>query len=277
MNTGYNSLHNKIAIVTGAGSGVGRAIALKLAELKIHVCMLDISKEKMEETSGIISRAGNNSDCFLCDVSNEEDVSTVFDKIEKMGEIYSAVNNAGIAPQESYSIADAPVELWDRIMEINVKGYFLVTKYAEKYFIRKSGMSENKRYGQGSIVYVCSNSGIFGSKKNIYGISNASRICMMRQAALEMGDYGVRANAVIPGDILEGSGIWDEKYLAQRASAKGLSIEETKKYYETRAPLGMKATAEQVAKIVAALIPAGGIFENTTGQIIRCDGGQIMM
>ena len=115
------------------------------------------------------------------------------------------------------------------------------------------------------------------SKKNIYGISNTARIGLMRQAALEMGDYGVRSNAVIPGDILQGSGIWDKEYLSQRARARGMSIEETKKYYETRSPLGKKATVEQVSKIVAELIPPDGPFENTTGQIIRCDGGQIMM
>jgi NAD(P)-dependent dehydrogenase (short-subunit alcohol dehydrogenase family) len=276
MENGYD-LKNKIAIVTGAGSGVGRAIAIKLAGLQMHVCMLDISKESMEETSSKIEENQVNSDCFVCDVSNEEEVSAVFDKIEKLGEIYTMINNAGIAPRESYTIADAPTKLWDKIIEVNVKGYFLTTKYTQKYFIRKSDDNIDGKYRQGSFIYVCSNSGVFGSKKNIYGISNAARICIMRQTALEMGDYGVRANAIIPGDILEGSGIWDNKYLAQRAQAKGLGIEETKKYYQTRAPLGRKATAEQVAKIAAAIIPADGPFENTTGQIIRCDGGQIMM
>jgi NAD(P)-dependent dehydrogenase (short-subunit alcohol dehydrogenase family) len=276
MNSIYN-LEDKIAIVTGAGSGVGRTIALKLAELKMHLCLLDISREAMEETSGKIKDLGAKADSFICDVSNEEDVLGVFGKIEKLGTIYVAINNAGIAPGESYAMADAPVRLWDKVMEVNVKGYFLITKYIEKYFIGQAENSKEKKYVSGSLIYICSNAGVFGSKKNIYGISNAARICMMRQAALEMGDYGVRANAVIPGDILEGSGIWDKDYLAQRAEAKGMSIEDTKKYYETRAPLGKKATVEQVAKIVATLIPPDGAFENTTGQVIRCDGGQIMM
>jgi NAD(P)-dependent dehydrogenase (short-subunit alcohol dehydrogenase family) len=276
MVTGY-SLENKIAIVTGAGSGVGRSIAFELSKLKMHLCLLDISKDGMDDTSKKVVEEGSRADSFLCDVSNEKEVSSVFDKIKELGTIYIAVNNAGIVPRESYAMAEAPIGLWDKIMDVNVRGYFLITKYAERYFINMAENSKDKKYYCGSLLYICSNAGVFGSKKNIYGISNAARICMMRQAALEMGDYGVRANAVIPGDILEGSGIWDREYLSQRARARGMGIEETKRYYQTRAPLGKKATVEQVARIVAALAPPDGPFENTTGQIIRCDGGQIMM
>jgi 3-oxoacyl-[acyl-carrier protein] reductase len=273
-----NKLENKIAIITGSGSGVGKATALRLAGFKMHICLLDIAEEGIRKTAEEIKDLGAKADTFLCDVSKEEDVSGVFKKIEKLkNNIVVAVNNAGIAPGESYAIADAPTRLWDKIMEVNVRGYFLITKFAEKYFIKQAEKAKVKKYYPGSLVYVCSNAGVFGSKKNIYGISNAARICMMRQAAMEMGDFGVRANAVIPGDILEGSGIWNEDYLAQRAEAKGLSIADTKKYYETRAPLGKKATVEQVSSIIAALIPHDGPFENTTGQILRCDGGQIMM
>jgi len=272
-----NASENKVAIITGSGSGVGRAIALKLAGLRMRICLLDISEKAIKETASMAKDLGAEAECFLCDVSKEEEVSRVFTEIADLGDIMVAVNNAGIAPGESYAMADAPSSLWDKLMEVNVKGYFLITKYAEKYFIDKARDSKDKKYYEGSLIYICSNAGVFGSKMNIYGITNAARICMMRQAALEMGDYGVRANAVIPGDILEGSGIWDEDYIAQRAKAKGLSIEDTIKYYQTRAPLGKKATADQVAGIVAALVPHHGPFENTTGQILRCDGGQIMM
>ena len=82
MSSSY-SLDGKIAIVTGAGSGVGRAIALELSRLKMHICMLDISKERMEETSQEIKVAGVKVDSFLCDVSSEEQVSDVFKEIEK--------------------------------------------------------------------------------------------------------------------------------------------------------------------------------------------------
>jgi len=276
MNGKFN-LKNKIAIVTGAGSGIGRAISIEIAKLKMHLCMLDISKENLDKTYEIIKDKKAKSECFLCDVSDEKEVLTTFNKIEKLGTILVAVNNAGIAPRESYAMAEVPIGLWDKIMDVNLKGYFLITKYAEKYFISQAEKNKNKKYNHGSLVYICSNAGVFGSKKNIYGISNTARIGLMRQAALEMGDYGVRSNAVIPGDILQGSGIWDKEYLSQRARARGMSIEETKKYYETRSPLGKKATVEQVAKIIATLIPPDGPFENTTGQIIRCDGGQIMM
>jgi len=165
MDKGY-SLENKIAIITGAGSGVGRSIALELSRLKMHLCLLDISKEGMDDTAKKVKEEGSRADSFLCDVSDEKDVSSVFDKIKK-------------------------------IMDVNVRGYFLITKYAEKYFIGMAENSKDKKFYSGSLVYICSNAGVFGSKKNIYGISNAARICMMRQAALEMGDYGVRANAVI--------------------------------------------------------------------------------
>ena len=239
--------------------------------------MLDVSHKRLVLTSQDIRKVDGKVDYFLCDVTSEEQVADVFNKIRKSGSINIVVNNAGIVPKESYAMANVPIELWDNVMDINVKGYFLITKYAEKAFISQAEEREDKKYISGSLIYICSNAGIFGSKKNIYGISNAARICIMRQAALEMGTYGIRSNAIIPGDILEGSGIWDNKYLAQRAKAKGISISETKKYYEERATLGKKATVEQVAKIAAALVSPIGPFENTTGQIIRCDGGQIMM
>lgn len=277
----YQDLSGRTAIVTGAGSGIGRAIAVELARQNMYVLMLDISEEGLKQSLGLAQRVARTSDwvsCNRCDVTSEEQVKSAFDFVrEKYTDIDVVVNNAGIAPKESYIIADVSSGLWDKIMGVNVKGYAFMTKYAEQMFRAQAEKSEDKRYESGSLVYICSNSGVLGSAGNIYGISNTARIGIMRQAALEMALYGVRANAVIPGDVLEGSQIWDEAYLAQRAKARGMSIEAARQYYKTRAPLGKEATAEQVAKMVIALASLTGPFENTTGQILRCDGGQVMM
>jgi len=282
LNPVYPDLKGKVAVVTGAGSGIGRAVAKELARQNMYIAILDIHEGGLQETfNEILLELGNSRDYklaayFLCDVANEKQVAKTFAEIVKLTHtIDTVVNNAGIVPKESLAMADVTIELWDKIMAVNTTGYFLVTKYAEQAFIKQAKMSQDGKYESGSLVYVCSNAGILGSAKNIYGISNAARINMMRQAALEMAPYGIRANAVIPGDVLEGSGIWDKAYLGQRAEAKNMSVEEAKKYYETRAPLGKKATAEQVAKMVcflASLYNSG----NTTGQILRCDGGQLM-
>lgn len=254
----YPDLKGKVAVVTGAGSGIGRQIAISLSEQGCKVIMLDLNEEGLKET-----QKTTNSDYYICNVADENNVKEIFDKLDKVDIV---VNNAGIALKESYLIADVPLDLWNKIMTVNVTGYFLITKYAEKKFIKQQS---------GSIIFTCSNAGILGSAANIYGISNSARIGLVKQTALEMAKYGVRSNGVIPGDILEGSGIWDEDYLEQRAEAKGMTVEEAKKYYENRAPLKGKATSKQLANLVLFL--ASNASENTTGQILKADGGQVMV
>ncbi|HLC97099.1 MAG TPA: SDR family oxidoreductase [Candidatus Nanoarchaeia archaeon] len=272
--TVYADLAGKTAVVTGAGSCIGRAIAYELGmRQKMFVAVLDIMEASGRETEETIKRNGGSAQFYSCDVKDEGNVRAIFDNLRQGRTVETVVNNAGIALKESMPIARLDVAQFRKLLDVNVIGYALVSKYAAQAFIEQAG---DHHFLDGSLIYICSNSGIVGSANNPYGVTNGARLTLMREMAAELGSMGVRSNAVAPGNVVQGSGLWAGGYLDSRAATKKMTAEAATAAYEHRGLLPMiQATPEQVAEIVAVLASPNGPFKRTTSKVFSADGGEL--
>jgi len=276
-------LEGKVAVITGAGSGIGRGIAIAFAQEGMNVVVADVVEkdgaktvEQLQLDSTGIKNPGEH--CFImCDVTSERSVSDLFNEVQRQyGRLDVVVNNAGISPKESYRIDQLPMDVYDKVIAVNQRGYVLVTKYGAQFFIEQASASGGT-YPDGSFIFLLSNAGILGSKGNTpYSVSKAAGFGIMRSVARDMADFRVRANGIIPGNILHGSQIWDDDYKKQRAAAKGITVEEVERLYVERAPLKIECTPQHVA-LVALMLASQKLSGNTTGAVYRTDGGELML
>ncbi|OHB64974.1 MAG: hypothetical protein A2Y77_09410, partial [Planctomycetes bacterium RBG_13_62_9] len=196
-------LNNRIAVVTGAGSGLGRSIAVGLARAGAMVALADIDVNAAQDTAAAIAkeRSANQVRVIPCDVTGEDSVRHTFDELlAHWGGLDILVNAAGIAP--AYPLVDTPVAQWRLALEINLTGYLLMAREAARLMIAQ-GMG-------GSIVNLSSKSGLDASKNNTaYNATKAGEIHMARGWALELGEHGIRVNSLAPGNVFEGSKIWN--------------------------------------------------------------------
>ena len=185
-------LENKKAIVTGGGSGIGRAIAMTFARHGAVVYIPDFNKEGAEETASLIQNEGGTAFAGQCDVSNAESVKTmVAEAMEKMGTIDILVNNAGIELHKS--IEEISVEEWDRVMAVNARGVFLCCKYAIPHM---------KAAGKGNIVNMGSTGGYIAAPfQTVYCATKGAVHQFTKALALECGADGIRVNAIAPGGV----------------------------------------------------------------------------
>jgi NAD(P)-dependent dehydrogenase (short-subunit alcohol dehydrogenase family)/rhamnose utilization protein RhaD (predicted bifunctional aldolase and dehydrogenase) len=272
-------LQNRIAVVTGAGSGLGRSIAIGLAKAGAMVALVDIDKKAEEETElkirnpkSEIRNLPNGSQDFQtmvvgCDVTNEADVQRAFAAVlESWGGLDILVNAAGVAP--AYALVDMPVEKWRFALEVNLTGYFLMAKYAAKIMIQQ-GM-------RGNIINLSSKSGLDASKNNTaYNATKAGEIHIARGWALELGEYGIRVNAVAPGNVFEGSKIWNPQYIKTCAEKYGIKPEEVIPFYVGRTALNREIKGQDVADAVVFL--CSDRARTVTGQTLVPDSGQVMV
>jgi NAD(P)-dependent dehydrogenase (short-subunit alcohol dehydrogenase family) len=204
-------LENKTAVITGAGQGIGRAIALIFAKHGTKVFVSDYFKERSDETAKMIQSDGGIAFSDFCDVSVETSVKAMIGQaVEKMGRIDILVNNAGI---EIYkAIEDMTVEEWDRVMAVNVRGIFLCCKYAVPHM---------KKAGKGNIINMGSFGGYMGAPyQTAYCGSKGAVHQITKCLALECGPSGIRVNAIAPGGV--NTPMLD--YLAQESLKKGMDI-----------------------------------------------------
>jgi len=182
-----------VALVTGAGSGIGQAVAIRLAELGARVVVTDVSEAGIAETLERIAAGGGRAMGQRLDVSDPASVEAAFAATEAWDKCVDVlVNNAGIVALHSF--LDFPVEDWSRVMAVNVTGSLLCAQRAGR---------EMARQGYGRIVNMASVSGIrAGVGRTAYGTSKAALIGLTRQIALELAPHGVTANAVAPGAIV---------------------------------------------------------------------------
>jgi 3-oxoacyl-[acyl-carrier protein] reductase len=241
-------LNDKVAIVTGGGRGIGRAIALKLAEDGATVVVSDILAKEAEAVAGEIKAAGGKSLAVVADVSQAADVARMVEEtIKACGRIDILVNNAGIARDKL--LLRMSEEDWDRVLDVDLKSVFLCTKAVLRHMIKK-------RWGR--VINLASISGLVGNPGQAnYASAKAGIIGFTRTVAREVGSRGITVNAVAPGSI--------ETEMTRQLE------EEWKEELKKRIPLGYFGSPRDVAGAVAFLASdeAGYI----TGQVLGVDGG----
>jgi 3-oxoacyl-[acyl-carrier protein] reductase len=242
-------LSNKVAIVTGSGQGIGRAIALKLAEVGATVVVNDISgASAVEEVAGEIRKMGRESTAVLADVSQPTDVARLVETtVNTYGRVDILVNNAGITrDQLMMRMSD---DDWDKVLAVDLKSVFLCTRAVLRHMVRQ-------RWGR--IISITSIVGLIGNPGQAnYASAKAGIIGFTRTIAKEVASRGITANAVAPGFI--------DTPMTQKLP------EERKKELIDRIPLGDLGTPRDVAEAVAFL--ASDEARYITGQVLTVDGG----
>lgn len=266
---GGGELAGRIAIVTGAGSGLGRAIAIGLANAGGFVALLDVDREAAGETADVIRKEHPSAAALAvpCDVTDEAAVDRAHEAVlQHWGGLDILVNAAGIAP--AYDLVDLPAADWRRALDINLTGYFLMARAAARLMVRQ-GMG-------GSIVNLSSKSGLEASRTNTaYNATKAGEIHMARGWALELGQHGIRVNSVAPGNVFKGSRIWNRKYIETCARKYGIRPDEVIPYYVNMTALKREITGQDVADAVVFL--CSDRSRTITGQTVVVDGGQVMV
>jgi len=188
-------LNEKVSIITGAGGGMGRVAALRFAAEGASVVVADTQEASAEETVRQIRAAGGEAIAVAADVSVEADAKAMVEvAIEKFGRLDVLYNNAGIMPQADHSVVDTPVEIWDQVMAVNVRGVYLACKYAIP------PMLENKR---GSIINVSSFVALLGCSvpQDAYTASKGAILALTRSLAVQFAPNGIRTNTILPGPV----------------------------------------------------------------------------
>ncbi|MGC8826735.1 MAG: sorbitol-6-phosphate dehydrogenase [Anaerolineae bacterium] len=258
-------LLDRIAIVTGGAQGLGEAICHRLAQEGAHVVVADINLEGAEKTAAAIREAtGRRAIAVRVDVTKEEEVEAMVNRtLEEFGRLDIMVANAGILI--SGAIEEFPLEQWRKVIDVNLIGYFLCAKHAARVM---------KAQRSGVIIQINSKSGKRGSYKNsAYAASKFGGIGLTQSIALELAEYGVRVNAVCPGNLLD-SPLWVQSLYTQYAKRWGVSEEEVRRRYIEQVPMKRACTYEDVTNVVVFL--ASDYSSYMTGQAINVTGGQEM-
>jgi NAD(P)-dependent dehydrogenase (short-subunit alcohol dehydrogenase family)/rhamnose utilization protein RhaD (predicted bifunctional aldolase and dehydrogenase) len=260
-------LQNRIAVVTGAGSGLGKSIAIGLARAGASVALADIDTAAIEKTAQAVKTELPQIPTLTitCDVTKESSVENAYKSlIDKFGGLDILVNAAGIAPP--YALTEMPVEKWRLALEVNLTGYLLMAKHAARIMIAQS-------IG-GSIIKLSSKSGLEPSKNNTpYNATKAGEIHMARGWALELGPHNIRVNSVCAGNVFEGSKIWNPQYIKTCAKKYGIKPEQVIPYYVSKTALNKEIKGQDVADTVTFLCSDSA--RRITGQTIITDAGQV--
>jgi meso-butanediol dehydrogenase/(S,S)-butanediol dehydrogenase/diacetyl reductase len=256
------SIKGKVALVTGAGQGIGRAIALRLANDGADIAIVDVNKEKMEAVADEVRTLGRKATVFKADVTSRDEVYAAVDHAEKeLGGFDIMVNNAGIA--QIQPIADVTPEEFDKIIQVNVAGVLWGIQAAAKKF--------KQRKQKGKIISASSIAGHEGFP--LLGVYSATKFAvraLTQAAAKEFASAGITVNAYSPGIV--GTDMWVE-IDRRMAEITGAKIGESYDKYVGGIALGRAQTPEDVAAFVSYL--AGPDSDYMTGQAPMIDGGLV--
>ena len=255
-------LEGRVVVITGAGSGIGRAVARKLAASGAHLALIDINPNGLEETQSRLS-SGDRVICITADVTDSAAVRAAIGQVVlAFGGIDGLVSNAGIAAPGT--LRELSPDLWRRSFEVNSTSHFLMTKEV-------MGVLERQGLG-GSLVYVASKNAFGpGAGFGAYSAAKAAQVQLARIAALEGGPNGIRANVVNPDAVFQESGLWSEEVRRERAAAHGVPVEDLETFYAQRNVLKTTVTGDDVAEAVEFLLSDRS--RATTGTVIAVDGG----
>ncbi|HET9139540.1 bifunctional aldolase/short-chain dehydrogenase [Actinophytocola sp.] len=256
------TLATRVALVTGAGSGIGRAIAHRLAAEGACVAVSDVDGAAARTVAAELGDADTAVPVDL-DVSDEDAVAAAFSAaVLAFGGVDLVVNNAGLSI--SKPLLDTTVGDWDRQHDVMARGSFLVSRQAARIMV-------DQAMG-GDIVYIVSKNGVFAGPDNIaYGATKADQAHQVRLLAAELGRHGVRVNGINPDGVVRGSGIFAKGWGAQRAAVYGVPESELGAFYAKRTLLGLEVLPEHVADAVFVL--TSGELSRTTGLHIPVDAG----
>ncbi len=255
-------LATRVAFVTGAGSGIGRAVANRLAAEGACVVVADLDAEAAERVAAEIGDR-DVAVPVAVDVTDAEQVGAALaEAVLAFGGVDLVVNNAGLSI--SKPLLDTTEHDWDLQHDVMAKGSFLVAREAARVMIAQ-GMG-------GDIVYISSKNGVFAGPNNVaYGAAKADQAHQVRLLAAELGEHGIRVNGINPDGVVRGSGIFAKGWGAQRAAVYGVPEEELGAFYAQRTLLKREVLPEHVAAAVFAL--TGGDLALTTGLHIPVDAG----
>ena len=253
-------LSRKIAFVTGAGGGIGKAIADKLVAEGANVVLTDIAEERLKEA--LETYKLDEASYAVCDVTNKESIHKAMKKAcLDFGGVDILVHSAGLAI--SKPLEETTEKDWDLLQDVLVKGQFELAQEVVQV-MRKQDQG-------GNIICIASKNGLVSGPNNVgYGTAKAAQQHMARLLAAELGGEKIRVNTVNPDGVIVGSKIWEGDWAEGRAKAYGITVEELPQHYASRNLLNEIIYPEDIANGVFSLV---AILDKSTGNIINVDGG----
>ncbi|MBE7162745.1 MAG: bifunctional rhamnulose-1-phosphate aldolase/short-chain dehydrogenase, partial [Williamsia herbipolensis] len=255
-------LATRIALVTGAASGIGKAIATRLAAEGACVVVADLDTEKAVAAAAEIGST-DVAVGIAADVGDEDAVQAAVDAtVLAFGGIDIVVNNAGLSL--SKALLDTTADDWDRQHRVMARGSFLVSRAAARPLIDQ-GLG-------GDILYISSKNSVFAGPNNIaYSATKADQAHQVRLLAAELGEHGIKVNGINPDGVVRGSGIFAGGWGAQRAAVYGVAEEDLGEFYAQRTLLKREVLPENIANVAFALCSSD--FSHTTGLHVPVDAG----
>ncbi|HYM53377.1 MAG TPA: glucose 1-dehydrogenase [Candidatus Dormibacteraeota bacterium] len=247
-------LADKVALITGAGSGMGRVAAQMFAAEGARVVVAEFDERAGSETVGLVTGAGGDATFVKTDVSREGDARGMVEQaVASYGRVDVLYNNAGIMPEADHSVTDTDVDTWDQVMAVNLRGVFLGCKYAIPQMLEQ---------GSGSVINISSFVALLGCSvpQDAYTASKGAVLSLTRSLAVQFGGRGVRSNAICPGPI-ETPLLMD--WLLKDEAAKKLRL--------ARNPTGRFGKPEEIVNV--AIYLASDESRWTNGAHFVIDGG----
>jgi NAD(P)-dependent dehydrogenase (short-subunit alcohol dehydrogenase family) len=253
-------LSGKIAVITGAASGFGRATSVRFAEEGARVVVADLHAERAEETASLVKKAGSQAEIVVGDIATREGAELAISTcLARFGGIDILVNNAGIASHRMTDTWNVSDEDWDRILRVNLKSVFLCSRAAINAMLERNG---------GSIVNLASIAASAPVGGAAYAASKGGMLSYTRQAARELAKKGVRMNCVSPGYM---------RTPMSTGAHQGVSAQEQEErmtWFAKRTPMGRTGEALDIANAILYLASDEACF--VTGQEVVVDGGYLV-